>query len=160
MKKKINIPLIIITLGIWGFILYSVVQAVWFNIDETKIETEPVFSYNKNNKQYEDIVDFEIEKLNNDPFNSTRIETKEEIFSEVNEQIEPRFIYPPINFSVSGVVINGKSKKIVFNDNTHSNIVFLEEGDIYQNLKVIKILKNQVEFINLDSYKPITSTIQ
>jgi hypothetical protein len=33
MKKKINIPLIIITLGIWGFILYSVVQAVWFNID-------------------------------------------------------------------------------------------------------------------------------
>lgn len=160
MKKKINIPLIIITLGIWGFILYSVVQAVWFNIDETEQENEPVFNFNKKENQSEDSMEFEIEKLSNDPFKSTIIKQQEEIIPEVTERIEQRFTDPQINFSVSGVVINGTSKKIVFNDNTHANIVFLEEGDIYQNLKVIEISKNQVEFFNLDSRKPITATIQ
>jgi hypothetical protein len=125
-----------------------------------EMQDDSVFNYSKNNKQSKEYVEFEIEKLNNDPFNSTRIEAKEEIISVEPEEIQTRFTNPPINFSVSGVVINGDSKKIVFNDNTHSNIVFLEEGDIYQNLKVIRISKNQVEFINLDSHKAITSSIQ
>lgn len=160
MKKKINIPLIIITIGIWGFILYSVIQAVWFNIDETEIENDPVFSFRKNGNQPEDSMEFEIEKLSNDPFKSTINNSQDKMIPEITESIEPQFINPPINFSVSGVVINGTSKKIVFNDNTHSNIVFLEEGDVYQNLKVLKISKNQVEFINLDSRNQIIATIQ
>ena len=160
MRKKINIPLIIITIGIWGFILYSIVQAVWFKIDETGSENEPVFSFNKNVDRPSDSAEFEIEILLNDPFRIKIIKPNQEIVSEITKPIEQRLVNPPINFSVSGVVINGTSKKIVFNDYTHSNIVFLEEGDIYQNLKVLKITKGQVEFINLDSREPVTSIIQ
>ena len=143
MKKKINIPLIFVTIIIWGIIVYSVAEAVWFNA-----EKEPIADNTENysfDKPQESSLgsSFEFERIENDPFGLTQ-QKKE----------------PIIRFSVGGVLINGDRKKIVFNDETNSNVVFLKEGDSYQGLKVIKVTKKQVEFIQISSGNKLVSQIQ
>lgn len=161
MKKKINIPLIILVTALWGFIIYSVAEVAWFNIVEQQIEEEANhikledYSMNKSGN------DFVFETLEIDPFSTTS--NKETVKSSVNDQPIQKDIHleePIIEFGVCGVIINGNSKKIVFNDFTHSNVVFLEEGDIYQGLEVLKISKNQVEFLQISTSKKHFSTIQ
>jgi hypothetical protein len=161
MKKKINIPLILVTIVIWGFIIYSVAEAVWFNAEDDRIK-DNAFENNleKRNESTQNSI-FEFEYIDKNPFASTHIEKKVNI-STITQSTVKEFEReePIIQFSVGGVVINGDSKKIVFNDNTHSNVVFLEEGDLYQGLKVIKVTKNQVEFLHLKTGDKLTSQIQ
>ena len=160
MKKKINIPLIFVTIIIWGIIVYSVAEAVWFSLEKDPI-AEDTEDYNFDNKKENSSgFTFEFESIENDPFGSTQqkkiIDTIKQIpVKNVIKQEEPI-----IQFSVGGVLINGDRKKIIFNDETNSNVVFLKEGDSYQGLKVIKVTKKQVEFVQISSGNKLVSQIQ
>jgi hypothetical protein len=159
-KKKINIPLILVTIIIWGIIVYSIAAAVWFNVeDEQKKETS--LDYNFDKKETSENSSFEFEYIEKDPFGSTLRKMVVESTTNQNPvKIEIKKEESVINFSVGGVVINGESKKIVFNDETNSNVVFLTEGDLYQGLKVLRVTKNQVEFLQINTGSKLVSQIQ
>jgi hypothetical protein len=160
MKRKINIPLILVTIIIWSIIIYSIVDAVWFNVEDKQIN-ETSMDYNFDKKETSDKSSFEFEYLEKDPFKSAHIEKRTEVITVTPPIIkEEKREEPIIRFSVGGVVINGTSKKIVFNDETNSDVVFLEEGDSYQGLKVIKVTKYEVEFLQLSTGNKLVSQIQ
>lgn len=161
MKKKINIPLIVATIAIWAIIVYTIAEAVWFNSDDLKIKSEAIeynFDENKANIEHSE---FEFEYLEKDPFKSTQrrklVETEPIILSAKKVIIKEE---TPISFTVGGVVINGNSKNIVFNDQTNSHIIFLKEGDSYMGLRVLKVTKNQVEFLDTNTGNKLISQIQ
>ncbi|MBE0539124.1 MAG: hypothetical protein IH620_05380 [Ignavibacterium sp.] len=160
MKKKINIPLIFVTIIIWGIIIYSVAEAVWFNA-----ENEPITDNTENYNFYKPKENsfgsyFEFERIEHDPFGLTRGKKVLDTLKQIPVKAEIKQEEPIIQFSVGGVLINGDRKKIVFNDETNSNVVFLNEGDSYQGLKVIKVTKKQVEFMQISSGNKLVSQIQ
>lgn len=160
MKKKINLPLILITIVIWGIIIYSIAEVAIFKVDDENREdfsTEQIGGEDKNEIKES----FEYDYLQNDPFTLTH--RKEVIITAPNHLADKKELVkeqPIINFTIGGVVINGDKKNIVFNDQTNSNVVFLKEGDSYQGLKVVKVTKNQVEFLQVSSGYKLVSEIQ
>lgn len=160
MKKKINLPLILITIVIWGIIIYSIAEVAIFKVDDENREdfsTEQIGGEDKNEIKES----FEYDYLQNDPFTLTH--RKEVIRTTPNHLADKKELVkeqPIINFTIGGVVINGDKKNIVFNDQTNSNVVFLKEGDSYQGLKVVKVTKNQVEFLQVSSGHKLVSEIQ
>ena len=159
MKKKIHIPLLIFTVVIWGFVLYSFTEAVWFNVEDS--ENQERYSQKNNYKiTPRSSKEFEYENLDNDPFQSRVLKPHIEMAPKEPEIIEQNIVNPLINFSVTGVVINGTSKKIVFNDNTNLKVVFLKEGETYQDLHVVEITKKNVEFIQITTGDKLISPIQ
>lgn len=160
MNKKINIPLTLITICIWGFILYSLAEALWMSdeLNEVKIVDENISQ--KVEKKTNGDSEFEYYYLEKDPFNS-----------KVNKTIEINSNYIPnkppvvkqesrIKFMVTGIVINGDNKNIVLNDETNSNVVFLKEGESYQGLKIIRVSKQEVELLHLSSGDKIISPLK
>lgn len=161
MKKKINIPLIVVTIIIWGIIVYTIAEVIWFNIDEENIENqEPDLEYEKKMGTFSDPI-FLFEYIDRDPFVSVqkkKIEVKQNVAPTVTKEIKVE--EPLIKYSVGGVVINGENKKIVFNDETNSNVVFLQEGDAYQGLRVLKVTKYEVVFLQITTGNKLVSQIQ
>ena len=161
MKKKINIPLIIVTIIIWGIIVYSISQTVWFNASEEKGEVmmdNDSFDLKKNISPPQPFV---FELLEKDPFDLAYKKSVVEVKKiRIPIKLEAKREIPLIRFSVGGIVINGDRNKIVLNDETNSNVVFLKEGDLYQGLKVIKVTKNHVEFLQISSGNKLMSSIQ
>ncbi len=164
MKKKINIPLMVLTFIIWGIIVYSIAEAVWFGKENRGQEmTELVHGFEENHTATSP-QEFEFEYLDNDPFSlSVKEKLKRNIESiPVSEPVQPKQVIEEetIQFAVSGVVINSDSKNIMMKDITNNEIVFLKEGDEYRGIKVVKVQKDQVEFIKINSGKQITSKIE
>ena len=160
MKKKINIPLIFVTIIIWGIIIYSVAEAVWFNAEKEPI-TDNTENYNFGKPKESSYGSyFEFERIEHDPFGLIQKKIVLDTLKQIPVKTEIKQEEPIIQFSVGGVLINGDRKKIVFNDETNSNVVFLKEGDSYQGLKVIKVTKKQVEFVQISSGNRLVSQIQ
>lgn len=164
MKKKINIPLIIITIAVWGIILYSIAEIVWFKQESTGDVGSGFITNYDENKIEGFSSEFHYKYLDKDPFKlktkvktQKSIETKSLIKPVQNEQIvEDEWS----NFTLSGVVINSGNKNIILNDHSNNEIIFLKEGEQYKGLKVAKVSKQQVEFIAVNSGKSIISKIE
>jgi hypothetical protein len=159
-KKKINIPLIFVTIIIWGIIVYSVAEAVWFNAEKESI-ADNTENYNFDKPKESSLgSSFKFESIEHDPFGLTQQIKTVDTIKQTPVKTEINQEESIIQFSVGGVLINGDRKKIVFNDETNSNVVFLKEGDSYQGLKVIKVTKKQVEFMQISSGNKLVSQIQ
>ncbi len=160
MNKKINIPLTLITIFIWGFILYNFTEALWLNAEPEEVKIEDGIISQNVEKKNESDDEFQFHYLEKDPFNSKVNKT-----FEINSDIVPT--KPPevkrenrINFTVTGIVINGDNKNIVLNDETNSNVVFLKEGQSYQGFKIVKVTKQEVELLHINSGDKIIAPLK
>lgn len=161
MKKKINVILVFITIIVWIIIIYSISEVFLFNSKDKENEKIIENDFNYNTKKISDLnQNFLFENLEKDPFISNNKSTIQKINKRVQIKSEIKKEISTIKFFVSGVVINGNKKNIVFYDETNTKILFLNEGDIYNDIKVLKITKNQVELLQTNTGNKVVLSIQ
>lgn len=164
MKKKINLPLVFLTIVIWSFILYTIAETLLFN-SETQPEDSSVQNsdYIRNYK-ITDNDPFRYEQLEKDPF-SLQKKAKNKPVTTSFVKKSPEVIEQTVNdesiiqFNVSGVIINTNNKNVIFKDITNNEVIFLKEGDEYKGLIISKINKEKVEIVDKRSGKLITSEL-
>ncbi|QQS36978.1 MAG: hypothetical protein IPM56_03205 [Ignavibacteriales bacterium] len=160
MNKKINLPLILITITIWGLILYNFADAIWLKQNDAIIENKIENSFSDKRDKPFPIKMFEYEILDQDPFGRKSAAIVNDRREPIQTELPIINNYDRINFGVTGIVINGENKNIVLNDETNSKIVFLKEGDIYQGLKIHRVSKQQVELVHILSGEKIISHLK
>jgi hypothetical protein len=154
-KNKLTVPLIIITFALWGLIIYKVIN--YLNspgedksemvIDKNETASLPL----RNNLQQEEaLANSTIER---DPF----VFRKKQPVKPINEivPIQVKKVIPPkllLNYVVNGIIINQKSKLVLFEDRTNNKTVFLREGEQYLSVRIKKIFTDKVVLIE-DSIK-------
>jgi len=155
-KNKLTLPLILVTILIWGFIIYNIVE--YFNpTDDNPIEVAPdAYSSPSPKKQtiksmYEEKIEYV--KLDRDPFLFSKVEPpKQKIVKPVKAVPKTS----PLNYRISGIIINNKSKLVIFEDNTNNNTLFLHEGETYKDIKIKRIFDSKVELIEMGKLQVVT----
>lgn len=141
-KNKLAIPLLVATVIIWGMIILKIVE--YFNSanDETmEVIVEDTFNFvpHKNKETISPNVEFT--KLKRDPF---LIPSKELPKQDIAKPSAIETIVPLMNYKITGVVINDKSRLVILEDITNHTTEFLHEGEIYKEIKILKITSTKV----------------
>lgn len=154
-KNKLLIPLTIITVIIWGIIVYNIV-GYYNSFDDNSSEViespddleERGSQTQFQNKFYaEDYIELERDpfvfgkKKRNDASqlsNSVSIKTKKEKVSQESKQT------PSVNYSISGTLINNDSRLAILEDMTNKKTIFMREGDNYLGIVIKEIGRAKV----------------
>ena len=164
-NKKFLIPLVIITIIIWGIIVKNII-AYYSNdsVEKTEVISLPenmeiTDSVKKENSSFVNTIYLSLPK---DPFvfhdNPERI-TKQE--TKINRLSGKRFnpnngVSPKsLNYSIKGIIINASNKMVLLEDRTENNTVFLRERDFYKNIRIKKINAGVVELEEDGSTKTV-----
>ena len=84
-------------------------------------------------------------KLNRDPFIIPRPKIKPVHILKSSKRVNKK---PGINYSINGVIINGKSKLLILDDKTNNKTIFLREGEEYEGIKILKINTDMINIID------------
>jgi hypothetical protein len=161
-SSKFILVLIVVTTIIWGVVIYKLVDYFNFNNDEDNeviTEVEPVNPkrINKDFKNELDIIKF-IE-LERDPFtfgSKQTVTNLERTTPPPQQHLPPTVNEPKINYAINGVIINGESKLVIFEDLTNSKTLFLKEGEVYNDITIKEIGKKKVSIVEFDGIKDIS----
>lgn len=152
-KNPTFIVLVIVVVIIWGLILSRVIS-YFSNDEETSIEIidSELPSNNLTNKTNFNNAEIEYVKLENDPFvlNPVVQTVKKNVKKIEHEQ--PKEI---LNFILSGVMINNKSKTVLILDQTNNQTVFLKEGMDYKSIKILTINPSEIKIKEFNEIKTI-----
>jgi type II secretory pathway component PulC len=152
LKKKINIPLIIIVIVIYGLVTLKVIDYFKFNDSDSNVNadsnddialvsTKKQSKFSSNNK-------FEFKELQNDPFTFATVKKVRDsvrVHKKIVKKL-PVFV-PSLQFKIDGIIINNDRKMITLVDLSNNKTVFLREGETYSSIKIKSISKNKVEVV-------------
>ena len=96
-------------------------------------------------------------KLERDPFLFPKVKVLKKKSVQPVKQI-PKV--PLLNYRISGIIVNEKSKLLIFEDNTNKTTVFLHEGETYKDIKIKKIDEEKVVLIEQGKRKEIIMSKQ
>ena len=152
LKKKINIPLIIIVIVIYGLVAVKAIDYFKSNGDDSNqdsITNEDVSMASNSNHSKQGLDDsFKFKDLLNDPFTFTKMKKANDT-AKVHKKIvsKPPVFVPSLQFQIEGVIINNDRKMITFVDLSNNKTVFLREGEKYSTIKIKSISKDKVEVV-------------
>jgi len=164
-KNKLLIPLTVVTIVIWGIIIYNIAE--YYNsiddstsriiestddLDETDFQKQ--ISYSTPDVEYIQLVrdPFVFGKKHNavQQINNTPVTTKKE------KVISVATVTPAINYTISGTLINDASKLAILEDMTNRKTVFMREGDSYLSIVIKEINRAKVVVLEKDVEKEIS----
>ena len=129
--KKKTYSLLVIVIGVWGYIGYQIIDALNPSIPEYK-QAKPMF---KDNYEYESKIDtFSIQKVARDPFLGTMHTPKSENRQEV--QKAPKTVWKPIEYL--GLIANKNDKDKVFIVSISKQQVLLKQGKTHDSIKLVR----------------------
>lgn len=168
-KNKLLIPLTIVTLIIWGAIIYNIIEYYSSNDNEAieVIEAPEILEQtNIASSSINDLQSVEYLEIERDPFKFMKGNN-----ARSNKQIEPTVnpnhkkpLIPPINntnststlkYSINGVLINNENKLVVFEDLTNDKVVFLRENENYLQITIKEIGESKVSLLENGNTKEI-----
>lgn len=166
-KNKLLIPLTIITIVIWGIIIYNIVgyynsfddnsSEVIGSPDDLEVMDAQTQLYNK--FQVGDYIELERDpfvfgkKKRNDASqqsNSVSIKTKKE---KASQESKPN---SSINYTITGTLINNVSRLAILEDLTNKKTIFMREGEGYLSIVIKEIFPAKVVIIENGSEKEIS----
>jgi type II secretory pathway component PulC len=152
LKKKINIPLIIIVIVIYGLVTLKVIDYFISNDNDSNVNADnnddiTLVSTKKQSKLNSDNK-FDFKELQNDPFTFTKIKKVRDSVR-VHKKIvkKPPVFAPTLQFKIDGIIINNDRKMITLVDLSNNKTVFLREGETYSSIKIKSISKDKVEVV-------------
>ena len=152
-KNKLLIPLIVVTIVIWGIIIYNIVgyyNSSGDNFPEIMVPTDDLDETDFQKQISYGTTDVEYIQLVRDPFvfgkkhdamrqiNTTPVKTKKE------KVISVASVTPAINYTISGTLINDASKLAILEDMTNRKTVFMREGESYLSIVIKEINRAKV----------------
>lgn len=166
-KNKFVWILLISVILIWGLVISHVISFFTGtgedNSNEISVvqnEVDKIFSNKKVDSKNENITYL---KLNRDPFSFTR---------KLNNNFSPtkKVKRPPIlikqlrnnihqnrtEFRINGIIINPEGKLVIFEDLTNNKILFLKEGEVYNDITIKEIDKQKVILLQESEQKEIS----
>ncbi len=152
LKKKINIPLIIVVIVIYGLVAVKAIDYFKSNGDdsnENSVTDEDVSMVSNSNMSKHELDDsFKFKDLLNDPFTFTKIKKANDT-AKVYKKIvkKPPVFVPALQFKIDGIIINNDRKMITLVDLSNNKTVFLREGESYSSIKIKSISKDKVEVV-------------
>ena len=152
LKKKINIPLIIVVIVIYGLVALKAIDYFKSNDEDPKADSnsDEDLSLVSNLKQSKHELDdsFRFKNLLNDPFTFTKMKKTNDTVKVYKKIIKkPPVFVPSLQFTIEGIIINNDRKMITLVDLSNNNTVFLREGESYSSIKIKSIGKNKVEVV-------------
>ena len=152
LKKKINIPLIIVVIVIYGLVALKAIDYFKSNDEDPKADSnsDEDLSLVSNSKQSKHELDdsFRFKNLLNDPFTFTKMKKTNDTVKVYKKIIKkPPVFVPSLQFTIEGIIINNDRKMITLVDLSNNNTVFLREGESYSSIKIKSIGKNKVEVV-------------
>jgi type II secretory pathway component PulC len=143
-KNKLTFPLVIITIGIWIMIIYQVISYLHFLGQEKKeiiLDKKESLFFSGQKKEQLDETQIYL-TIDRDPFVFSKKQSVKKIISAGLNKVEP--LKPKFIYEIKGIIINDRSKLVVFVDKINSKTLFLREGEIYEIVKLIKITTDKV----------------
>lgn len=148
-NKIFLIPLLTITIAIWGFVSYNIIVGfsssndthLNINEDNVALPSANLYDIDKISSQNLNYI-----KLKRDPFKDYG---KRKTLGKTSNKktIKKSRKDPPLNVSITGLIVNKKSKILVLENLDEKKTYFLREGDTYKNLRIKKITNNSVEYL-------------
>ena len=141
LKKRINIPLIIVVIVIYGLVAVKAIDYFKSNGDDSNdnsVTDEDVSLVSNSNMSKQELDDsFKFKDLLNDPFTFTKM-NKANDTAKVHKKIvsKPPVFVPSLQFKIEGVIINNDRKMITLVDLSNNKTVFLREGESYSSIKI------------------------
>lgn len=154
-NNKAVIFLLIVTLAVWGAILYNVIKYYKSRSGSedageilTSFTEEGLKASSVNKSSVESYgTAMQYKSLDRDPFRMEKARPKEDNIpvkksSPHEEKLIP--VKPRLNYKISGVIINKGNKLVVFEDVTGGKTLFLREGDTYKDITIESVLMDKV----------------
>ena len=152
LKKKINIPLIIIVIVIYGLVAVKAIDYFNTNGDdsnENSVTNEDVSIVSNSNQSKHELDDsFKFKNLLNDPFTFTKMKKANDTVKVYKKIVrKPPVFVPSLQFKIDGIIINNDRKIITLADLANNKTVFLRERESYSSIKIKSIGKDRVEVV-------------
>ena len=152
LKKKINIPLIIVAIVIYGLVAVKAIDYFKSNGDdsnENSVTNEDVSMASNSNHSKQGLDDsFKFKDLLNDPFTFTKMKKANDSVKVYKRIVKkPPVFVPSLQFKIEGIIINNDRKMITLVDLSNNKTVFLREGESYSSIKIKNISKDKVEVV-------------
>jgi len=155
-KKILTVPLIIISIAIWGYIIMRVIAYLTSPNEEIVEAINTDSSFNIENLQTEKKAsgEFRYEKLERDPFKltSNRIASNSEPQQIVETPFTPE---PQLYYKINGIVMNETGGVVILEDLVENTVLFLKEGDSYKSIKIKHIAYTKVSLLEGKAEKEI-----
>ncbi len=140
-KNKMLVPLLAAVLIIWGLIIYNIIERLYLddeNVTESIAEPEFYKPTKKRNRENYRLLNLSYTKLKRDPFVLKPVPkiTPEQQAAAVQKEKQAK---PALSYKINGVIVNDKSRLVLFEDLSDKSTHFLRKGDEYKTIKIISI---------------------
>lgn len=172
-KKKKNIafiPILLVTLIVWGVIIYKVIAHLKSSEDanpEIVTNTANVADPINRNSIKADIIETEYASLERDPFvlkGISKVKDNKELNGQTNSDVAQKLLQKQkadsphldkIQYTINGVIINKESKLVILEDITNKKTIFMREKEEYKDIIIKAIYLNKVVVTENGSKKEI-----
>ncbi|HEX2982186.1 MAG TPA: hypothetical protein VHO28_01445 [Ignavibacteriales bacterium] len=145
-KKILTVPLIVITIAVWGYIIFRVVAYFTQPEEDSSvlINSEASADLGSIQKETSSQEEFIYEELDRDPFKLTEYKKEPPPQPKIGFIEKPFLSEPEFYYKINGIVMNGSGGLVILEDITNNSTHFLREGEQYKTLQIKRISNNKV----------------
>lgn len=145
-KKILTVPLIVITIAVWGYIIFRVVAYFTQAEDDSSIiiNSDAGTELGSAQKETSSPEEFIYEELNRDPFKLTEYKKEPPPQPKIGFIEKPFLNEPEFYYKINGIVMNESGGLVILEDITDNSTHFLREGEQYKTIKIKRISNNKV----------------